>query len=228
LTLRIAAGERVALVGPSGAGKTTLFQLLLRFYDPQQGRVLIDGIDVRRADPRAVRGRIAVVPQDPVIFAASVWDNVRYGRLDASDADVRDACEAAYATEFLTRLPRGFDTDLGERGVRLSGGQRQRLAIARALFKDPPILILDEATSALDTESERLVQQALTNLMRGRTTLVIAHRLSTVRSAHKIVVLDKGEIVEVGRHEELLSRRGVYRKLYDLQFLADERAGALA
>ncbi len=225
LTLHIAAGERVALVGPSGAGKTTLFQLLLRFYDPQQGRVLIDGVDVRRADPRAVRGRIAVVPQDPVIFAASVWDNVRYGRLDASDDEVRDACEAAYATEFLTRLPRGFDTDLGERGVRLSGGQRQRLAIARAVLSRRPILLLDEATSALDAESERMVQLALDRLMHGRTTLIIAHRLATVMGADRIVVLDGGIIVAEGTHSSLVRDDPLYRRLAALQFGFDAGAG---
>ncbi|MGH8713270.1 MAG: ABC transporter transmembrane domain-containing protein [Casimicrobiaceae bacterium] len=218
LTLSVAAGERLALVGPSGAGKTTLFQLLLRFYDPQQGRVLIDGVDVRRADPRAVRSRIAVVPQDPVIFAASVWDNVRYGRPDASDADVRDACEAAYATEFLARLPRGFDTDLGERGVKLSGGQRQRLAIARAVLARRPILLLDEATSALDAESERMVQLALDRLMHGRTTLIIAHRLATVVGADRIMVLDGGTAVAEGTHQSLVRDDPLYRRLAALQF----------
>ncbi len=225
LTLTIAAGERVALVGPSGAGKTTLFQLLLRFYDPQQGRVLIDGVDVRRADPRAVRSRIAVVPQDPVIFAASVWDNVRYGRPDASDADVRDACEAAYATDFLARLPRGFDTDLGERGVKLSGGQRQRLAIARAVLARRPILLLDEATSALDAESERMVQLALDRLMHGRTTLIIAHRLATVVGADRIVVLDGGIAVAEGTHQSLVRDDPLYRRLAALQFGFDAAGG---
>jgi ATP-binding cassette, subfamily B, bacterial len=218
LSLRVGAGERVALVGPSGAGKTTVFQLLLRFYDPQQGRVIIDGLDIRRADPRAVRGRIAVVPQEPVIFAASVWENVRYGRLDASDDEVREACEAAYATEFLTRLPQGFDTELGERGVKLSGGQRQRLAIARAVLSRRPILLLDEATSALDAESERMVQLALERLMAGRTTLIIAHRLATVVGAQRIIVLDGGVAIAEGTHASLVRDDPLYRRLAALQF----------
>jgi ATP-binding cassette subfamily B protein len=218
LSLRVSAGERVALVGPSGAGKTTVFQLLLRFYDPQMGRVLIDGVDVKRADPRAVRGRIAVVPQDPVIFAASVWENVRYGRLDASDPEVRDACEAAYATEFLERLPQGFDTELGERGVKLSGGQRQRLAIARAVLSRRPILLLDEATSALDAESERMVQLALDRLMAGRTTLIIAHRLATVVGAQRIIVLEGGVAIAEGTHASLVREDPLYRRLAALQF----------
>jgi len=225
LSLRVAAGERVALVGPSGAGKTTVFQLLLRFYDPQSGKVLIDGVDVRAADPRAVRGRIAVVPQDPVIFAASVWDNVRYGRPDASDAEVRDACEAAYASEFLARLPQGFDTELGERGVKLSGGQRQRLAIARAVLARRPILLLDEATSALDAESERMVQLALDRLMIGRTTLIIAHRLSTVVGADRIVVLDGGVAIAEGTHASLVRDDPLYRRLASLQFGLDAASG---
>jgi ATP-binding cassette, subfamily B, bacterial len=226
LTLAVAAGERVALVGPSGAGKTTVFQLLLRFYDPQLGRVLIDGTDVRLADPRAVRRRIAVVPQEPVIFAASVWDNVRYGRPDASDADVRDACEAAYASEFLMRLPQGFDTELGERGVKLSGGQRQRLAIARAVLARRPILLLDEATSALDAESERVVQLALERLMAGRTTLIIAHRLATVISADRIIVLDGGAAIAQGTHASLVRDDPLYRRLASLQFGLDPVSGA--
>ena len=218
LSLSVAAGERVALVGPSGAGKTTVFQLLLRFYDPQAGKVLIDGIDVRAADPRAIRSRIAVVPQDPVIFAATVWDNVRYGRTDASDDEVRAACEAAYATEFLVRLPKGFDTELGERGVKLSGGQRQRLAIARAVLARRPILLLDEATSALDAESERMVQLALDRLMQGRTTLIIAHRLATVIGADRIIVLDGGVAVAEGTHDSLVRDDPLYRRLASLQF----------
>ena len=227
ISLGVAAGERVALVGPSGAGKTTVFQLLLRFYDPQSGIVRVDGVDVRRADPRAVRGRIAVVPQEPVIFAASVWENVRYGRIDASDDEVRDACEAAYASEFLSRLPQGFDTELGERGVKLSGGQRQRLAIARAVLARRPILLLDEATSALDAESERMVQLALDRLMAGRTTLIIAHRLATVVGAQRIIVLDSGVVVAEGTHTSLVRDDPLYRRLAELQFGAGGKAEAV-
>lgn len=221
LSLHVEAGERVALVGPSGAGKTTVFQLLLRFYDPQSGRVLIDGVDIKRTDPRSVRGRIAVVPQEPVIFAASVWDNVAYGRPDATEEEVRAACEAAYATEFLTRLPQGFDTELGERGLKLSGGQRQRLAIARAVLSRRPILLLDEATSALDAESERMVQMALDRLMAGRTTLIIAHRLATVIGADRIVVLDGGVAIAEGTHASLVRDDSLYRRLALLQFGLD-------
>ena len=218
LSLRVLAGERVALVGPSGAGKTTVFQLLLRFYDPQSGRILLDGIDVKRADPHAVRRRFAVVPQEPVIFAASVYDNVRYGRPDATPAEVHAACEAAYASEFVSRLPEGFDTLLGERGVKLSGGQRQRLAIARAVLAQRPILLLDEATSALDAESERMVQLALDRLMAGRTTLIIAHRLATVIGADRIIVLDGGVAIADGTHASLVRDDPLYRRLAALQF----------
>jgi ATP-binding cassette subfamily B protein len=218
VSLRVDAGERVALVGPSGAGKTTVFQLLLRFYDPQSGRVLLDGVDVRQADPRAVRQRFAVVPQEPVIFAASVWDNVRYGRPDATEDEVRAACDAAYATEFLARLPQGLDTVLGERGVKLSGGQRQRVAIARAVLAQRPILLLDEATSALDAESERMVQLALERLMAGRTTLIIAHRLATVVGAERIIVLDGGVAIAEGTHASLVRDDPLYRRLSALQF----------
>jgi len=229
LNLTISPGEIVALVGSSGAGKTTFVNLLPRFYDVQQGRITINAVDVRDATLPSLRGLMGFVTQEVVLFNDTVRNNIAYGRGDADEKLVIEAAKAANAHEFITTLPQGYDTLIGESGVLLSGGQRQRLAIARALFKNPPILVLDEATSALDTESERLVQQALNNLMRGRTTLVIAHRLSTVRSAHKIVVLDKGEVVEVGKHDELLSRRGTYRKLYDLQFLEQEHpTGALA
>jgi ATP-binding cassette subfamily B protein len=222
VSFSIAAGERVALVGPSGAGKTTVFQLLLRFYDPQSGAVRVDGVDIVRADPIAVRHRLAVVPQDPVIFAASVLDNVRYGRPDASDAEVRAACEAAYATEFIERLPERYASFLGERGVRLSGGQRQRLAIARAILADRPILLLDEATSALDAESERMVQQALERLMARRTVLMIAHRLATVRHADRILVMDAGRVVAAGTHEGLVASNPLYARLATLQFGAGQ------
>jgi ATP-binding cassette subfamily B protein len=218
-TLRIAAGERVALVGPSGAGKTTVFALLLRFYDPQAGAIRVDGVELREMDPRALRALMAVVPQDPVIFAASVFDNVRYGRPDASRAEVERACAEAFAAEFIARLPQGYDTLLGERGVTLSGGQRQRLSIARALLADRPLLLLDEATSSLDAESERMVQQALERLERGRTTLVIAHRLATVQHADRIVVIDRGALVAQGTHAELMRQGGLYANLAQLQFL---------
>ncbi|MEP6657264.1 MAG: ATP-binding cassette domain-containing protein, partial [Betaproteobacteria bacterium] len=215
-------------VGPSGAGKTTVFQLLLRFYDPQAGAVRIDGVDVRRADPHLVRERIALVPQDPVIFAASVLENVRYGRPQATEAEVRAACEAAHAVEFIERLPEGYESFLGERGVRLSGGQRQRLAIARAILVDRPILLLDEATSALDAESERAVQQALQRLMAGRTVLMIAHRLATVRHADRIAVIDAGRLVAIGTHAELLQRSPLYARLAALQFIDSGVSGAAA
>ena len=217
-SLSVAPGETVAIVGPSGAGKTTLFQLIQRFYDPDAGRVLIDGVDLRDADPAEVRARIAMVPQETVIFGASARDNLRYGSWDAHDDELWAAAEAANAAEFLRKLPEGLDTYLGEGGARLSGGQRQRVAIARALLRDAPILLLDEATSALDAESERLVQQALERLMSTRTTLVIAHRLATVRAAERIIVMSDGRIVESGSHGTLVDQNGLYARLASLQF----------
>jgi len=217
-SLDVAAGEKVALVGPSGAGKTTVFQLLLRFYDPERGAVTIDGVDLKAADPAAVREHLAVVPQDPVIFATSVLENVRYGRPSATEAEVRAACDAAYATEFIERIPEGFASYLGERGVRLSGGQRQRIAIARAILADRPVLLLDEATSALDAESERMVQLALERLMAGRTVLIIAHRLATVRHADRIAVMERGRIIATGSHDQLTQSNPLYARLAALQF----------
>ncbi|HEY4133827.1 MAG TPA: ABC transporter transmembrane domain-containing protein [Alphaproteobacteria bacterium] len=228
--LKVAPGETIALVGPSGAGKTTVFQLLLRFYDPQEGRVTFDGVDLTQADPRAVRAHVGLVAQEPVIFSADAWTNIRYGRPDATNAEVLAAAEAAAARDFIEQLPNGFDSFLGEKGVRLSGGQRQRIAIARAILRDPALLLLDEATSALDAESERLVQQALEKLMVGRTTLVIAHRLATVLKADRIVVMDEGRVVAQGKHGELMAEGGLYARLAHLQFDAaqdDARAGAL-
>ena len=214
-------GERVALVGPSGAGKSTLFALILRFYDPSSGRLLIDGADIKHCDPLALRRAIAIVPQDPVIFSGSVSDNVRFGRPEATDAELREACAAAHALEFIERLPQRFDTDLGERGVKLSGGQRQRISIARALLADRPILLLDEATSSLDAESERQVAAALERLERGRTTLVIAHRLATVRNADRIIVMDGGRIHAMGTHQSLLRDSALYAHLARLQFIGE-------
>ncbi len=217
-SLRVAPGETVAVVGPSGAGKSTLFQLLERFYDPQAGRVRIDGVALPDADPAAIRERIAMVPQETIIFGASARDNLRYGRWGADDAAIWHAAEAANAADFLRALPQGLNTFLGEGGARLSGGQRQRIAIARALLRDAPVLLLDEATSALDAESERLVQEALERLMVGRTTLVIAHRLATVRAAGRIIVMDGGRIVETGTHASLIAENGLYARLASLQF----------
>jgi ATP-binding cassette, subfamily B, bacterial len=221
-SVRVCAGERIALVGPSGAGKSTVAALLLRFYDPQEGAVRIDGVDVRDMDPRALRRLIALVPQEPVVFAASVYDNVRYGRPEATRAEALAACEKAFAMEFIDRLPQGMDTLLGERGTTLSGGQRQRLSIARALLADRPILLLDEATSSLDAASERMVQQALETLERGRTTLAIAHRLATVQHADRILVMDRGAIVAEGKHAQLMREDGLYASLARLQFLAED------
>ena len=217
-SLTIAPGETVAVVGPSGAGKSTLFQLIQRFYDPEAGQVRVDGVALPDADPAAVRARIAMVPQETVIFAASARDNLRYGRWDASDDQLWAAAESANAAEFLRKLPDGLDTFMGEGGARLSGGQRQRLAIARAILRNAPILLLDEATSALDAESERLVQDALDHLMVDRTTIVIAHRLATVRAADRIIVMDEGRIVEEGRHDSLVAAGGLYARLARLQF----------
>lgn len=218
ISLSIRSGEHIALVGPSGAGKTTIFQLLLRFYNADSGRILLDGTDISHADPKTVRSLIGIVPQDTVIFGASAMDNIRFGRPDASDEEVKSAAAAASADEFIRRLPESYDTYLGEKGTRLSGGQKQRIAIARAILKDPPVLLLDEATSALDAENERQVQQALEQLQVGRTTIVIAHRLSTVQNAGRIVVMDEGRVLDIGSHQELLLRDATYKKMVDLQF----------
>ncbi len=219
-SLTVKPGQTVAIVGPSGAGKSTVFQLLLRFYDPAEGRILLDGVATRALSLHDLRQRVGIVPQDAVIFSNSALENIRYGRPEASDAEVETAARAAFADEFIRALPEGYHTFLGERGVRLSGGQRQRIAIARAMLKNPPLLLLDEATSALDAESERMVQAALESAMRGRTTLVIAHRLATVQKADHIVVLDHGRLVEQGTHAELVAQGGVYAGLAALQFNA--------
>ena len=218
LNIEIKAGETVALVGSSGAGKTTLFQLLLRFYDPQQGSIKLDGVNIRDLDLHTLRDTIGIVPQDTVIFSANAMENIRYGRIDASDDEVIQAAKMAAAHEFIERLPEGYQSFLGERGVRLSGGQKQRIAIARALLKNPRLMLLDEATSALDAESERLVQQALESAMQGRTTIIIAHRLATVQRADRIIVLEHGQVVEIGTHASLMKQGGVYANLASLQF----------
>ena len=216
--LEISSGEKVAFVGPSGAGKSTTFQLMLRFYDPQEGRIIIDGVDIARARPEDVRARVGIVPQETVIFGATARENIRFGRPGATDKEIEAAARAAAADEFIQKLPKGYDSFLGERGTRLSGGQKQRIAIARAILKDPSILLLDEATSSLDAESERLVQEALEYLEKGRTTIVIAHRLATVLKVDRIVVMDEGRIIDVGRHEELVRCNPLYARLAELQF----------
>ncbi len=222
ITLDIQAGEIIALVGPSGAGKSTTFNLIPRFYDPTSGTIRIDGVDIRTVTQQSLREQIGIVPQETLLFGGTIRENILYGRLDASEAELIDAAKSANAHEFIMALPDGYDTIVGERGVRLSGGQRQRVAIARAILKDPRILLLDEATSSLDNESEHLVQEALARLMQNRTTLIIAHRLSTVRVAHRIAVLDKGRLVELGTHDALLAQGGLYARLYDMQFREQE------
>jgi ATP-binding cassette subfamily B protein len=217
LSFRVALGEKLALVGPSGAGKSTIFQLILRFYDPVSGHITFDGVRLTDADPAASRSRIALVPQDSIVFATSVRDNIQFGRPD-TEAEIEKAAEAAHAWEFIRRLPLGFETPLGERGVTLSGGQRQRIAIARAILRRAPLLLLDEATSSLDAESETLVQQALKRLMLNRTSIVIAHRLATVQACDRILVIDNGRIVEEGTHASLASGGGLYARLAKLQF----------
>jgi subfamily B ATP-binding cassette protein MsbA len=221
ISLEIPPGEVLALVGPSGAGKSTLFNLIPRFYDPTSGRLCLDGHDLRQVTLASLRSQIGVVPQETQLFSGTVRENLRYGRLEASDAELEAAASVANAEEFITRLPQGYDTLVGERGVKLSGGQRQRIAIARAILKDPRILLLDEATSSLDSESEGLVQEALERLMRNRTSVIIAHRLSTVHKANRIAVLEAGHLVELGRHTELMDQDGLYARLYRLQFRAN-------
>jgi ATP-binding cassette subfamily B protein len=226
LSLRVAPGEVVALVGPSGAGKSTVFQMLMRFYDPGSGAIRLDGVDIKAVDPADLRRRLAFVPQEPVIFGASIADNIAYGSPGASREAIREAAKRAAADGFIAELPQGYDTQVGERGVTLSGGERQRLAIARAILKDAPVLLLDEATSALDAENETLVQGALDALMAGRTTLAIAHRLATIVNADRILVMEDGRIVEEGNHQSLLAQGGLYARLARLQFEAG--AAALA
>jgi ATP-binding cassette subfamily B protein len=222
IDLNITPGETIALVGSSGSGKSTIFNLILRYYDPSSGSVIVDGVDIADADPEDVRKRIALVPQDTTIFAMSVSDNIRFGRPDASDAEVKEAARLALADEFIEKLKSGYDTIVGERGITLSGGQRQRIAIARAILKNAPILLLDEATSALDAESEKLVQKALDGLMVGRTTIVIAHRLATVLKADRIIVMDEGQFVEEGSHDDLVAQGGIYAGLAKLQFETEQ------
>jgi ATP-binding cassette subfamily B protein len=224
--LHIRPGETVALVGPSGAGKTTILQLILRFYDPEAGRITLDGIDLRDMARADFRGAMALVPQDPVIFSTSARENIRFGRPDATDAEVEAAARAAAAHDFIARLPEGYATVLGERGMLLSGGQRQRVAIARAILRDAPVLLLDEATSALDAESERAVQAAVERLAEGRTTIVVAHRLATVKRADRIVVFDRGRIVAQGTHDSLVAEGGLYARLARLQFTDGSEAAS--
>jgi subfamily B ATP-binding cassette protein MsbA len=219
INLQVKKGSMLAIVGPSGTGKTTLVDLIPRFYDPGQGNILIDGIDIREVTLKSLRQQIGIVTQETILFNDTIRNNILYGKPDASQQEIEEAAKMAYAHDFIRYLPLGYDTIIGDRGMKLSGGERQRIAIARALLKNPPILILDEATSQLDTESERIVQEALNRLIHGRTTFVIAHRLSTVKNAHLIVVLDKGRIVEQGTHEELLGKGGLYQKLYQMQEL---------
>ena len=227
IDLEIAAGEIIALVGPSGAGKSTMFNLIPRFYDPDNGAILVDGLDIRRVTQDSLRQQIGIVPQETLLFGGSIRENILYGKLNASEEDMIAAARSANAHDFIRELPKGYETIVGERGIKLSGGQRQRVAIARALLKDPAILLLDEATSSLDNESEQLVQDALGRLMQGRTTLIIAHRLSTVRVAHRIAVLDKGRIVELGTHDELMAARGLYARLYEMQFRESDLLAAI-
>ena len=224
ISVEVNAGEVVALVGSSGSGKTTMISLVPRFYDPTEGGIFIDGMDIRHCTLRSLRAQIGIVSQQTVLFDDTVKHNIAYGRPEAAAPQVEGAAKAAYAHEFISRLPDGYETVIGENGVKLSGGERQRLAIARAILRDPPLLILDEATSALDSESERIVQLALSNLMRHRTTLVIAHRLSTVQNADRIVVLERGRIVEIGSHDELLRRGGLYKRLHAMQFQSEDVA----
>jgi len=224
-SLHIQPGETVAIAGLSGAGKSTLINLLLRFYDPQFGRVTLDGIDIRKLGFQDLRSTMGYVSQDPVLFSTTIYENIRFGKLDAKPKEIKAAAEAAYALEFIENLPQGFETYVGEKGVQLSGGQRQRIAVARAILNNPKILLLDEATSALDTESESHVQKALLNLMKDRTTLMIAHRLSTIRHAHRIVVLDHGKIVAQGPHDQLIKEQGLYQRLASIQFEYEEHLG---